>query len=101
MINPDDSRLESWRGRWPAQLCFGGAVDQPLGAQAARHRLPPQRQLASELGINVSTVSRAYKELQLRGRVIGSKRRVKTVLAGKTIKRVVFVPKRLINYVVG
>ncbi len=30
-------------------------------------RLPPQRQLATELGINVSTVSRAYKELQLRG----------------------------------
>ena len=35
-------------------------------------RLPPQRQLASDLGINVSTVSRAYKELQLRGLVIGT-----------------------------
>jgi len=30
-------------------------------------RLPPQRHLAVELGINVSTVSRAYKELQARG----------------------------------
>ncbi|SAK85531.1 GntR family transcriptional regulator [Caballeronia arationis] len=45
-------------------------------------RLPPQRQLASELGINVSTVSRAYKELQLRGLVIGSKRRGSLVTGG-------------------
>lgn len=43
-------------------------------------RLPPQRQLATELGINVSTVSRAYKELQLRGLVIGSKRDRKSVV---------------------
>ncbi|KVQ47109.1 GntR family transcriptional regulator [Burkholderia territorii] len=45
-------------------------------------RLPPQRQLAAELGINVSTVSRAYKELQLRGLVIGSKRRGSLVTGG-------------------
>ncbi|MCA3929386.1 GntR family transcriptional regulator, partial [Burkholderia sp.] len=45
-------------------------------------RLPPQRQLATELGINVSTVSRAYKELQLRGLVIGSKRRGSLVTGG-------------------
>ncbi|MFM0516293.1 MULTISPECIES: PLP-dependent aminotransferase family protein [Caballeronia] len=45
-------------------------------------RLPPQRQLASDLGINVSTVSRAYKELQLRGLVIGSKRRGSLVTGG-------------------
>jgi DNA-binding transcriptional MocR family regulator len=45
-------------------------------------RLPPQRQLATELGINVSTVSRAYRELQLRGLVIGSKRRGSLVTGG-------------------
>src|SRR6202012_192701 len=45
-------------------------------------RLPPQRQLATELGINVSTVSRAYKKLQLRGLVIGSKRRGSLVTGG-------------------
>ncbi|MFM0296866.1 PLP-dependent aminotransferase family protein [Paraburkholderia sp. RL17-383-BIF-A] len=45
-------------------------------------RLPPQRQLATDLGINVSTVSRAYKELQLRGLVIGSKRRGSLVTGG-------------------
>src|ERR1700759_4887400 len=44
--------------------------------------LPPPRQLATELGINVSTVSRAYKELQLRGLVIGSKRRGSLVTGG-------------------
>ena len=38
-------------------------------------RLPPQRHLAVELGINVSTVSRAYKELQARGLIVASKRR--------------------------
>src|SRR5580700_6825190 len=37
--------------------------------------LPAQRQLAEEMGINVSTVSRSYRELQLSGLVIGSKRR--------------------------
>src|SRR5579871_539180 len=37
-------------------------------------RLPPQRDLAVELGINVSTVSRAYKELQARGLIVASKR---------------------------
>src|SRR6185437_14634186 len=45
-------------------------------------RLPPQRQLATELGINVSTVSRAYRELQLRGLVIGRKRRGSLVTGG-------------------
>lgn len=44
--------------------------------------LPPQRQLAEEMGINVSTVSRSYRELQLSGLVIGSKRRGSMVTGG-------------------
>lgn len=45
-------------------------------------RLPPQRDLALELGINVSTVSRAYKELQARGLIVASKRRGSIVTGG-------------------
>jgi DNA-binding transcriptional MocR family regulator len=45
-------------------------------------RLPPQRDLAIELGINVSTVSRAYKELQARGLIVASKRRGSIVTGG-------------------
>jgi DNA-binding transcriptional MocR family regulator len=45
-------------------------------------RLPPQRELAVELGINVSTVSRAYKELQARGLIVASKRRGSIVIGG-------------------
>jgi DNA-binding transcriptional MocR family regulator len=45
-------------------------------------RLPPQRELAIELGINVSTVSRAYKELQARGLIVASKRRGSIVTGG-------------------
>ncbi|MCX5539519.1 PLP-dependent aminotransferase family protein [Paraburkholderia sp. CNPSo 3076] len=45
-------------------------------------RLPPQRDLAVELGINVSTVSRAYKELQARGLIVASKRRGSIVTGG-------------------
>jgi DNA-binding transcriptional MocR family regulator len=45
-------------------------------------RLPPQRELANELGINVSTVSRAYKELQARGLIVASKRRGSIVTGG-------------------
>ncbi|MBB1629533.1 PLP-dependent aminotransferase family protein [Cupriavidus sp. UME77] len=45
-------------------------------------RLPAQRDLAVELGINVSTVSRAYKELQARGLIVASKRRGSIVTGG-------------------
>ncbi|WP_413184480.1 PLP-dependent aminotransferase family protein [Paraburkholderia sacchari] len=45
-------------------------------------RLPAQRDLAIELGINVSTVSRAYKELQARGLIVASKRRGSIVTGG-------------------
>jgi DNA-binding transcriptional MocR family regulator len=52
------------------------------GAYPPGSRLPPQRDLALELGINVSTVSRAYKELQARGLIVASKRRGSIVTGG-------------------
>ena len=37
------------------------------GALPARHRLPPVRQLAAELGLAPNTVARAYRELEAEG----------------------------------
>lgn len=45
------------------------------GALGPGNRLPPQRDLAKERALNVSTISRAYRELQRRDLVIGSTRR--------------------------
>ena len=52
------------------------------GVYPTGSRLPAQRDLAVELGINVSTVSRAYKELQARGLIVASKRRGSIVTGG-------------------
>src|SRR5258708_35678101 len=60
-------------------------------------RLPPQRDLAVELGINVSTVSRAYKELQARGLIVASKRRGSMVTGGA----MPFVPASQIRTATG
>jgi DNA-binding transcriptional MocR family regulator len=57
-------------------------ADIRSGVYAPGSCLPPQRQLAEEMGINVSTVSRSYRELQLSGLVIGSKRRGSMVTGG-------------------
>jgi len=43
------------------------AEDIAAGRLAAQERLPPQRWLAERLGVNFSTVSRAYTEAQRRG----------------------------------
>lgn len=57
-------------------------ADIRSGVYPPGSRLPAQRQLAEEMGINVSTVSRSYRELQLSGLVIGSKRRGSMVTGG-------------------
>ncbi|CAB4047611.1 aminotransferase-like domain-containing protein [Paraburkholderia phenoliruptrix] len=68
----------------PTYIEVSASIEDEIrgGVYPPGSRLPPQRQLATELGINVSTVSRAYKELQLRGLVIGSKRRGSLVTGG-------------------
>src|SRR5260370_23841604 len=60
-------------------------------------RLPPQRDLAVQLGINVSTVSPAYKELQARGLIVASKRRGSIVTGGA----MPFVPASQIRTATG
>jgi len=68
----------------PACLCERKPASStaPATRNPPASRLPAQRQLAEEMGINVSTVSRSYRELQLSGLVIGSKRRGSIVTDG-------------------
>ena len=53
----------------PRYLAIAEAIDADIrsGALAPGDRLPPQRRLAERLGIDFTTVSRAYAEAQARG----------------------------------
>ncbi|NML32833.1 aminotransferase-like domain-containing protein [Paraburkholderia antibiotica] len=72
------------KGRQPTYLEVSRSLEQKVrsGLYPPGSRLPPQRELALELGLNVSTVSRAYKELQARGLIVASKRRGSIVTGG-------------------
>lgn len=80
----DAANGSSERGKRSTYIEVSSSIESEIrsGVYPPGSRLPPQRQLAAELGINVSTVSRAYKELQSRGLVIGSKRRGSLVTGG-------------------
>lgn len=58
------------------------AVDVASGRLRPGDRLPPQRDLALDLGIALGTVSRAYAETERRGLITGRGRRGTTVTAG-------------------
>lgn len=53
----------------PLYLAIADAVDQAVGRQelVAGDRLPPQRQLAAALHVDLTTVTRAYAEARRRG----------------------------------
>ncbi|WP_179402261.1 PLP-dependent aminotransferase family protein [Burkholderia guangdongensis] len=72
------------KGRQATYLEVSRSLEEKVrnGFYPPGSRLPPQRDLALELGINVSTVSRAYKELQARGLIVASKRRGSIVTGG-------------------
>lgn len=72
------------KGRQATYLEVSRGLEEKVrsGLYPPGSRLPPQRDLALELGINVSTVSRAYKELQARGLIVASKRRGSIVTGG-------------------
>lgn len=55
--------------RKPVYLAIADAIadDIALGRLSTAQRLPPQRELAERLGINFTTVARAYVEAQRRG----------------------------------
>jgi DNA-binding transcriptional MocR family regulator len=59
------------KGAAPLYLAIANAIadDIAIGQLAAEQRLPPQRMLAALLGIDFTTVARAYTEAQRRGLV--------------------------------
>ena len=61
---PDKARLSA-----PYYQSIAGALEEDIlsGALPADTRLPPQRELADFLDVNLSTVTRAYKVCELKG----------------------------------
>lgn len=82
-------------------LSIDPASDVPLGEQVRRgvrraiaegelspgDLLPPVRQLAGDLGINLNTVARAYRELEAEGLVRTMRGRGTVVAAGREAVR--------------
>lgn len=68
MWNPENFELRS-----PKYMSIADAleVDISTGRVVAGEQLPPQRELADKLSINLSTVSRAYREAEKRGLISG------------------------------
>jgi DNA-binding transcriptional MocR family regulator len=62
-------RLKKTADRKPVYLAIADAIadDVALGRLSTGQRLPPQRELAQRLGIDFTTVARAYVEAQRRG----------------------------------
>jgi DNA-binding transcriptional MocR family regulator len=63
--------------RKPAYLELAGEIEAKIrsGELSPGTQLPPQRDLARERSVNVSTVTKAYRELQNLNLVVGSTRR--------------------------
>ena len=80
--NPD---IRAAKG--PKYLAIAQALSQDIaaGALAPGDRLPPQRALAQALGLDLTTVTRAYGEAQRLGLIEGSGRRGSFVRARPTL----------------
>ncbi|QHG74943.1 PLP-dependent aminotransferase family protein [Ensifer adhaerens] len=78
------------KGRLPAYLQLATELEAKIraGELAPGSQLPPQRDLAKERSVNVSTVTRAYRELQDLNLVVGSTRRGTIVRAEAAMPRV-------------
>lgn len=57
------------------------------GEVGAGDELPPVRQLAGDLGINLNTVARAYRELEAQGLVRTARGRGTRVTASREVRR--------------
>ena len=90
----DDNQTKTRRierlGRVPAYIELASEIEAKIRSGELRpgSQLPPQRDLARERSVNVSTVTRAYRELQNLNLVVGSTRRGTIVTAGGAMPRV-------------
>src|SRR5690349_10516620 len=77
-------------GKLPAYLELAGEIEARIrsGELQPGSRLPPQRDLARERSVNVSTVTKAYRELQNLNLVVGSTRRGSIVTSENAMPRV-------------
>lgn len=80
----------------PRYLAIADAIERDVrsGTLAAGRRLPPQRRLAETLGLDFTTVSRAYAEAQSRGLVESHVGRGTFVLPGATDPGAAADPRR-------
>ncbi len=71
---PNDGSMQFWRSRLdraggPLYLAIADAIGRAINARelCAGDRLPPQRQLATALDVDLTTVTRGYAEARRRG----------------------------------
>ncbi len=57
----------------PRYIAIANAIAEDIGRQSLKpgDKLPPHRELAWQLGVTVGTISRAYREAEQRGLVVG------------------------------
>ena len=77
----DQAQRASRQTKLPAYLELASELEEEIrsGRLAPGSRLPAQRDLAKERSVNLSTISRAYRELQNRQLVVSGTRRGTTV----------------------
>lgn len=81
-IRPEGAAGE--RREEPLYLAIAGAMERDIAAGLLQpgDRLPPQRELADRLGVNLSTVTRAFKLCEMKGLIAGVVGRGTFVAAG-------------------
>jgi DNA-binding transcriptional MocR family regulator len=79
----------------PLYLAIADAIGSDIdgGALAKGDRLPPQRDLAWKLGVTLGTVTRAYKEAELRGLLSGEVGRGSYIRGGNAVASITPIAK--------
>ena len=79
----------------PLYLAIADAIGADIdgGALARGDRLPPQRDLAWKLGVTLGTVTRAYKEAELRGLLSGEVGRGSYIRSGHPVSSITAIAK--------
>ena len=79
----------------PLYLAIADAISADVdgGTLAKGDRLPPQRDLAWKLGVTLGTVTRAYKEAELRGLLSGEVGRGSYIRSGNSVSSIAPIAK--------